>query len=87
MMPPMENIKNDSSILVVSDCPLGGIEGLFTDEDRRRMFRCPAAEACKTLGCLRSLGLIIVSMDAVTSEQVVTITDRAREALVPVLMI
>lgn len=83
----MENLRNESSILVVSDCPLGGLGGLFSEADRRRMFRCPAGEACRTLGCLRSVGLIIVSIDSVTSEQVVTLTDRAREALVPVLMI
>jgi hypothetical protein len=83
----MEFAKTDSSILVVSDCPLGGLAGLFSDDDCRRMIRCPAREACATLGCLRSVGLIIVSMDAVTPDQVVSITDRAREALVPVLMI
>lgn len=75
------------SILFVSDHPAGGLNCFLSDEEKGRMITCPVREACRTLGCLRQIGLIIVSMDCVTREEVVTITDWARDACVPVLMI
>lgn len=39
------------------------------------------------IGCLRSIRFMIVCLDCASSEEITTITDQAREMLVPVLLI
>ena len=76
-----------SEILFIGDCSIGGLRCLLTNTDEEQVTQCSAREVCKKFGCLRSIRYMIVCLDCVSNEEIVTITDRAREALVPVLLI
>jgi hypothetical protein len=75
-----------STILFIGDCPIGGLSYLLADTGDQ-IAQCPAREVCEKFGCLRSIRFMIVCLDCVSSEEITTITDRARETLVPVLFI
>jgi hypothetical protein len=75
-----------STILFVGDCSIGGLSCLLAGIGDQ-IAQCPARDICEKFGCLRSIRFMVVCLDCVSSNEITTITDHARETLIPVLFI